>query len=115
VNQSSEPSLNQVNSNFFFDVSLDTKSAILEHLRLLPELKTLKMYLTLDDDEEIEAIEFIGENLTELKHLAIVVSENNVKEAVEMLQSSFPLLGCDSVKYKKVERAWNWLITIREH
>jgi hypothetical protein len=89
------------------------KPLFLEHLLLLPELKTLKFHFAIDIGEEIETVQFIGENLAGLQYLAIIVSETNLQEAFQLLQSTFSQLGSDAKKYKKSARGWNWLLTFR--
>jgi hypothetical protein len=76
------------------------------------KLKTLKCY---DVIKSWPLVKLIGDKMTGLEHLEIVVPESNVWKAAKHLQAKFPHLGCDSKKLqKKKNGSWNWLITLRK-
>jgi hypothetical protein len=82
------------------------------HFKSFPALKTLKY---LDNVNTWPLVKFIGENLTGLEHLEIVVNQSNVEEATEYLRLKFPHLGCDSRKLQKPKfGGWDWLVTLRK-
>jgi hypothetical protein len=79
------------------------------------KLKTLKYHDLQGDFNEMAVVKFIGDTLSGLEHLEIVLHESNVVKSAEFLRSKFPHLGCDSMKFQiKRRRGLEWLITLRK-
>jgi hypothetical protein len=86
-------------------------SHFIQDFKNFPALKTLKNY----DKIWSYHVKYIGDNLTSLEHLEVVVNESLVAEAVAYFQAKFPHLGCDSRKLqKRKDGAWDWLVSLRK-
>jgi hypothetical protein len=81
-------------------------------LKIFTSLKTLKCYDTI---KSWPLVKLIGDKMTRLEHLEIVVPESSAWQTAKHLRSKFPQLGCDSRKFqKKKNGSWSWLITLRK-
>ncbi len=82
-----------------------------EYFKSFTKLKTLKIYDVTNIRNETRLIRFIGDRLTSLEHLEIVLSELNTKVAIRFLRFKFPQMACD---WKKYDKCHNNLITVRK-
>jgi hypothetical protein len=92
-------------------------SHFVETLNDFTTLKTLKCYEVMKNSKyrrNLSLVNLIGEKMTGLEHLEIVVPESNAEEVSKNLRLKFPQLGCDSRKFKKTDGRWDWLITLRK-
>jgi hypothetical protein len=103
-------------------VSVNRQKTTLNPEKIWPNLKTLKIYdvlkkpTDLKDFDGMALIKFIGENLTSLEHLELVLSESIVEEVIQYLRTKFSQHGCNSRKQNlSDQRGYEWLITIRKY